>query len=165
MSNDVEARLAALEARVGELADIEAIRRLRNRYHECINDGLYDEIPLLFAEDGELDFSYIGKATGRAVLTKFFAATPKVLPFIKQFIHNHIVTVDGDRATGVSYMEARTINEGRAFNVSGRYDDICVREADGWKFKSMIFDAYYTVPFDEGWAQDDRLKMARRKDK
>ena len=164
MTDDTLARLAALEADVKRLSDIEAIRQLRHRYHHCINDGLYDEIPLLFTEDGWLDFSYIGKAEGRATLTKFFAATPKVLPFIKQFIHNHIIELDGDRATAVSYMEARTINADEAFIVAGRYDDECVRQNGEWKFKSMIFEAYYTLPYNESWVQDERLKMARRKD-
>ena len=165
MNNDSEARLAALETQMGRLSDIEAVRQLRNRYHHCINDGLYDEIPLLFTEDATLDFSYIGKATGRATLTKFFAATPKVLPFIKQFIHNHMIDIDGDRATAVSYMEARTINNGEAFIVAGRYDDECIRQDGEWKFTSMIFEAYYTLPYNESWVQGDRLKMARRKDK
>ncbi|MDP6707364.1 MAG: nuclear transport factor 2 family protein [Alphaproteobacteria bacterium] len=162
MADEIQARLAALESRVQEQADTEAIRRLRNRYHQCINDGLYDEIPLLFTEDASLDFSYIGKTQGRAKITKFFAVTPDVLPFIKQFIHNHIIDIDGDGGTGVSYMEARTVNKGIAYVVAGRYDDEYVREADGWKFKTMNFEAYYTVPHDQGWAQEDLLQMARK---
>jgi hypothetical protein len=165
MNSDTEARLVALEAQVQQLSDIEAVRQLRHRYHQCINEGAYEEIPLLFSEDGWLDFSYIGKAAGRAKVAKFFAATPKVLPFIKQFIHNHVISVEGDRASAVSYMEARTINNDEAFIVAGRYDDDCVRQDGEWKFKSMVFEAYYTLPYNESWAQDDRLKMARRGDR
>ena len=162
MANDMQARLAALETEVRKLSDIEAVRRLRNHYHECINDGRYDEIPFLFTADASLDFSYIGRTRGREKITKFFAVTPDVLPFIKQFIHNHIIDLDGDGGTGVSYMEARTVNKGIAYVVAGRYDDEYVREDGKWKFKSMNFDAYYTVPFNEGWAQDDLLQMARK---
>ncbi len=162
MNDDMQARLAALEGQVQALADIEAVRRLRNHYHRCINDARYDEIPLLFTEEASLDFSYIGKTQGRAKITKFFAATPDVLPFIKQFIHNHIIDLDGDQGTGVSYMEARTVNKGIAYVVTGRYDDEYVRVDGEWKFKTMNFDAYYTVPFNEGWAQDDLLQMARK---
>ncbi|MBI4081856.1 MAG: nuclear transport factor 2 family protein [Candidatus Lambdaproteobacteria bacterium] len=165
MTSDTEARLAAVEAQVQRLSDIEAVRQLRHRYHQCINEGAYDEIPLLFTEDGWLDFSYIGKANGRATLTKFFASMPRVLPFVKQFIHNHIVNIDGNRASAVSYMEARTINNGEAFIVAGRYDDDCVRQDGEWRFKSMTFEAYYTLPHNESWAQDDRFKMVRREGK
>ena len=104
-------------------------------------------------------------AAGRATLTKFFAATPKVPPFIKQFIHNHMISIDGDHASAVSYMEARTINNGEAFIVAGRYDDDCVRQGGEWKFQSMVFEAYYTLPYNESWVQEERLKMARREDK
>ena len=162
MSDDVSARLAALEAKVRELDDIEQLRRLRCEYHQAINEGWYDRIPAMWVADGSLDFSYIGRAQGEAKITKFFGAAPDVLPFIKQFIHNHVVAVDGDTGTGYSYMEARTINNGRAFNVAGRYDDDYVRVDGVWKFRHMKFDAYFTVPFEEGWAQDDVLKMARR---
>ena len=165
MNSDIETRLATLEAQTQRLNDIEAVRWLRLRYHQCINESLLEEIPLLFIEDGWLDFSYIGKATGRATLTKFFAATPRVLPFVKQFIHNQIVDVDGDRATAVSYMEARTVNNDQAYNVAGVYNDVCVRQDGEWKFESMVFEAYYTLPYNEGWMQGDRLKMARREDK
>ena len=102
MNSDTETRLATLEVQVRRLSDIEAVRKLRHRYHQCINEAAYGEIPLLFTEDGGLDFSYIGKASGRATLTRFFAATPKVLPFIKQFTHNHMISIDGDRASAVS---------------------------------------------------------------
>ena len=165
MGDDVTARLAALEAKVRELDDIEQLRRLRNEYHQAINEGYYDRIPLMWTEDGSLDFSYIGQTQGREKITKFFAATPKVLPFIKQFIHNHVVDIEGDRGKGYSYMEARTINNGKAFVVAGRYDDEYVRVDGAWKFRHMKFDAYFTVPFDEGWAQDEVLKMARREEK
>ncbi len=138
MSNDIETRLAAMEKTVQRLSDIEEIRQLRHRYHQCINEGEFAAIPDLFVEDGWLDFSYIGKAAGRATLTKFFAEAPKVLPFIRQFIHNHIIDVDGDRASAVSYMEARSINDGEAYNIAGRYDDDCVRQDGVWKYQSMI---------------------------
>ena len=78
MGDDVTARLAALEAKVRELDDIEQLRRLRNEYHQAINEGYYDRIPLMWTEDGSLDFSYIGQTQGREKITKFFAATPKV---------------------------------------------------------------------------------------
>ena len=114
MSDDLTARLEALERHVAILNDTEEIRRLRNGYHQAINEGHYADIPLMFTEDAGLDFSYIGHTQGREKITKFFAKTPDVLPFIKQFIHNHVVDLDGDQGTGYSYMEARTVNNGIA---------------------------------------------------
>ena len=135
---------------------------MRCEYHEYINQSRFDEIPGLFTEDGEMDFGYLGKGKGREELARVFANAPNLLQFVKQFIHNHVVEVDGDEGKGYSYMEARTINNDQAFVVAGRYDDDYVRVDGVWKFRHMKFDAYFTVPFDEGWAQDEVLKMARR---
>jgi ketosteroid isomerase-like protein len=155
-------RLAQLEAKVQRLCDIEEIRALRARYHECINQNQLADIPNLFTEDGELDIGYLGRARGRPKITKFFAAVPALLDFVKQFIHNHAVEVDGDRATAVSYLEAKSVSRGKAYLVAGRYDDVCVRTPDGWRFASMKFEPYFTVPHDQGWAQEDLLQMGRR---
>ncbi len=46
MSQDMEARLQALEAKIQDLSDREAIRSLRFRYHECINEGNWKLFPI-----------------------------------------------------------------------------------------------------------------------
>ena len=51
MSNELEERIKQLEARVQELDDREAIRDLRYRYHECFNEGRYEDVPDLFTDD------------------------------------------------------------------------------------------------------------------
>ncbi len=161
MAQDLEARIQALEAKVGELNDREALRVLRCRYHECINEGKIAEIPDLFTEDGTLDFGYLGKANGRAELQKFFAAVPQLLQFVKQFIHNHVIQLHGDRATGLSYLEAKSVSKGESYLVAARYDDAYVKQNGQWKFTQMNLTPYFTVPLREGWAQEDRLKMGR----
>jgi hypothetical protein len=161
MAQDLESRIAALESAVQTLRDQEALRTLRHRYHECINEGKYAEIPDLFIENGTLDFGYLGKAKGRAELVKFFAGVANLLSFVKQFIHNHVVHVQGDQGTGLSYLEARSVSKGESYMVAARYDDEYVRQNGQWKFKSMNLTPYFTVPLREGWAQEDRLKMGR----
>tara|TARA_B100000029_G_C17177470_1_gene815642 strand:- start:18 stop:524 length:507 start_codon:yes stop_codon:yes gene_type:complete len=164
MSDDLAARVAALEKEVRDINAREEIRVLRCRYHECINEGLSEQIPELFTEDATLDFGYLGRARGREKISKFFAQVPIVLEFVKQFIHNHVIELDGDSGKGWSYLEAKSISKGTAYFVAGRYDDEYVRVDGAWRFSRMDFEPYFTVPFNEpeGWAQDERLKMARR---
>ena len=159
---DIEERLAALEAHVRRLNDIEEIRALRLRYHQYVNEHRAADIPDLFTDDAELDFGYLGRTRGRVKITKFFLALPVVLDFVKQFVHNHAVVVDGDRAITTSYLEAKSVSKGTAYRVAGRYDDICVRTPGGWRFASMKFEPYFTVPFDQSWAQGDLLQMGRK---
>lgn len=167
MDVDVQQRLEALEQEVERLKAIEAIRVLRSRYHECVNEGLYTQIRELFVPDGSLDFDYLGQATGPEKLAKFFGNADGLLQFIKQFIHGHIVEVSGDTASGVSYMEARTISDGEPFIVAGRYDDTYYKTNDGWRFQHMQFRFIYSVPFNDPkvWAAEDRLRMGYKETK
>jgi hypothetical protein len=169
MAADLEARVKELEAKVQAMTDCEAIRNLRYRYHEYINEGKFKEIPSLFIDDGELDFAHLGKAKGHAELQKFFGGIAGEAPagekgrpritWVKQFIHNHVVNLHGDHGHGFSYLEAKPIYNGEAFLVAARYDDDYVKRNGEWKFKKMSLVPYFMVPFKEGWAQEDKLKM------
>jgi ketosteroid isomerase-like protein len=165
---DLEARVKQLEARVRELDDREAIRDLRYRYHEYVNEGKFKDIPSLFTDDGELDFAHLGKAKGREAIQKFFGGLNETAPgskerpritWVKQFIHNHTIHLHGDTGDGFSYLEAKPIYNGEAFLVAARYDDEYVRHNGEWKFKKMGLVPYFMVPLKEGWAQEDRIKM------
>ncbi len=168
MANDLEARISKLEARVRELDDREAIRDLRMRYHQCINDAKIAEIPDLFTEDGELDFGHLGKATGREQIKKFFSGIGASdsgrrgtggLRRVRQFIHNHVIHLNGDRGNGFAYLEAKPVYSGESYVVAARYDDEYVKRNGQWKFSSMKLHPYFMVPLKEGWAGDDLLKM------
>jgi hypothetical protein len=174
MAQDLEARVKALEATVQELNDREAIRDLRYRYHEYVNEGKFADIANLFTEDGVLDFGHLGKAKGKAELNAFFGnlpsdrapqpggpATPRGISFVKQFIHNHIIHLQGDRGTGFAYLEAKPVYKGESFLVAARYDDEYVKQNGQWKFRKMSLTPYFMVPLREGWAQEDRIKMGR----
>ena len=167
MESELEARVRKLEAKVQELSDLEAIRDLRFRYHECINEGRNTEIVDLFADDGELDFAHLGRAKGKAGIAAFFGglntsaerSRPALYSFVKQFIHNLVVHVHGDSADGFSYLEAKPIHKGESYLVAARYDDEYVRRNGQWKFRKMALTPYFMVPLREGWAQPNRIKM------
>ncbi len=171
MAADMEARVRDLESRVQELAHREAIRELY-RYHEYINEAKFDEIADLFTDDGEVLFGQLGEAHGKQQIQRFFGALkPKPgdgggahsglprLSRVKQFIHNHAVEVNGDRARGFAYLEAKPVYKGESYVVAARYDDDYVRQGGLWKFRKMTLTPYFMVPLKEGWAQDDLLKM------
>jgi hypothetical protein len=149
--DNFEKRLAKLEADTRLLLDIEAIRVLRMRYHECNNERRSHEIPDLFTDDASFDFGFMGKAAS----VEFFRGSSTRTAFIKQMIHNHVVEVDGDRARGACYQDARAVFHGRAFIISGRYDDEYRRTPKGWKFSRMVFDPFLMMPADSSWARPE----------
>jgi hypothetical protein len=146
----VERRLAQIEADVRRLEDVEEIRSLRMAYHQMINEGRSDEIPSLFASGGQIDFGYMCRSLDS------LAGTSKRNELMKQMIHNHSVSVAGDRATGFAYQEGRGVIHGVAYVYGGRYDDVYVRTPEGWRFEFMEFTPTMFVPFDQGWADPDK---------
>ncbi|MGB6555278.1 MAG: nuclear transport factor 2 family protein [Candidatus Binataceae bacterium] len=172
-TTSLEDRISNLEAKVSELYDREAIRDLRMRYHECINDGKVAEIPNLFSEDGELEFGHLGNAKGRDKIREFFSGLGsrrsesgqprRGLYRVRQFIHNHLIHIhiDGDRADGFAYLEAKPVYNGESYVVAARYNDEYVKRDGQWKFSKMSLMPYFMVPIKDGWAGDDLLKMGR----
>ena len=108
--------------RLQRIEDLEEIRTLRMTYHYFINEGMFDRVSELFTEDGALDFGYIARASGREEIAQTFLKLPNNAQFVKQYIHNHIVKVDGDQATGVCYLDARYAQEGESLIVAAKHD-------------------------------------------
>src|SRR5215475_611183 len=106
---DMAEDYAALAARIQKLEDIEAIRALRMEYHRCVNEGDLAVVGDIYTEDAHVEFEGVGMAKGREEGGKLVAHLAKGLSFIKQFITNHIVHVNGDEADGVSYLDARYV--------------------------------------------------------
>ncbi|MGD9804267.1 MAG: nuclear transport factor 2 family protein [Hyphomicrobiaceae bacterium] len=149
--------LAALEARIRRLEDIENIRSLRNAYHAAINDGRYGEIADLFTDNAKVVLGYLATYQGRdAINNGFRGMGERERFFIKQYIHSHDIKVDGDGGTGTSYLEARYGRYGVSWLVAGRYDDVYVRVDGRWRFREMVAELYYTVPLGVGWMADEK---------
>ena len=89
---------------------------------------------------------------GRAALLEVYQATFDTSTF-KPFVHNHVIKLAGDRASGVAYVDLRYTAEGKSMIGSGFYTDEYVRVGDGWKFKSRRLTTRFLVPLLEGWAE------------
>ena len=154
------ARIDELEAKVLELNDREAIRVLRCTYHDLTNQGKFTELPRLFADDAEIDYAHMGSASGLERIRRLFGGI--TASFVKQFSHNHVVQVQGDRGTGYSYFEAKLVHRAESYMVAGRFDDEYVRRDGRWLFKKVKATFYFMVPLKEGWAQEERIKIRPR---
>lgn len=160
---DLEARINALEAKVQELQDRNEIQNLRFSYHVAVNEKKPEMIPELFAETGEIDFAHLGKAQGKAKVAEFYRqALSDLVPFVKQFIHNHVITITGNTGSGISYLEAKPIFNGESFLVAAKFDDEYVRENGKWKFRKMTLVPYFMVPLREGWHRPNKIQMVRK---
>ena len=144
----------SLEERIRRLEDIEEIRLLRMRYHYNTNEGHFDRMVELFTDDAHVDFGYIATARGRKEVHELFLRIPNHLKLVKQFIHNHMVEVDGDHATGISYLDARYSQDGESVMVAARFDEEYSRTPAGWRISRCFVEVFFSVPITKGWAGD-----------
>lgn len=142
-----------LERVVADLADKDAIRELTFRYVHAVWRGDAEAAAELFAEDGQMDTSLEDPIQGRAALR---AAFERLLDGadLQPFLHNHIIDLDGDRASGICYLDLRSVQDGKSMMGSGCYTDRYVRVDGEWKFQSRALTLRHFVPLEEGWAGD-----------
>ncbi len=132
------------------LADREEIRDLACRYADCVWRQEVDAAIDLFTEDGVMDMGDRPPIVGRAALADAYRAAITGPPFYP-FVHNHVIELDGDRATGRCYLDLRCTIDGRSMTGVGYYDDVYSRVAGRWKFRSRKLNMKYLVPAGEGW--------------
>ncbi len=136
---------------IQRLADLEAIRDLARRYAHFV----WQEQPLdaveLFAADGVMDMGEDGTIEGRDNLRAVYSDKVGGEMMLHPFVHNHVIDLDGDEASGTCYLDLRCTREGESLMGSGYYDDHYVREKGEWKFKSRKLTMCYLVPPTEGW--------------
>ncbi len=129
-----------LEARITRLEDIEAIKQLKVRYsHVCDDDHNPDTITELFAEDGIWESPDFGVAKGHAEIRALFQRFRETFNFSQHNMSNPIIEVDGDRATGIWYIQGpwtETAGDKEIW-MSARYDDDYVKIDGEWKYQHL----------------------------
>ena len=156
--------LEDLESRIRKLEDIEEIKKLKATYCYLCDAGLgdpknRDELISHFTKEAKVDFG-LGEGSqfeGPDGLKLFFGGVvPGSVSFCIHMVHNPIIEVNGDRATGRWYYEAPTTDmaTGDAQWMMGTYFEEYVRENNEWKFSSIKTDWKYISPYDEGWAKN-----------
>lgn len=138
-----------LLARLERLESIQAIQALRARYHELVNEDEGGRLYELFAPDATVVYGGRPAVQGRDNIQAFFANFP--VQTARQFIHNHIVEVDGDTGKGYSYLDGRPVREGKSYYVVGRFDDEYVRLQGRWFFQRVTLHVHYMIEAAEHW--------------
>jgi ketosteroid isomerase-like protein len=133
-----------VEATVARLADLEAIRDLARRSAHFVWRRDADGAVALFAEDAEMDTGDRPPIRGRAALLEAYRTMFAVSEF-HPTIHNHVIELDGDFATGTCYLAVEAVIEGASRVGSGTYADRYARIAGEWKFESRKLAMCYLV--------------------
>lgn len=142
-------QIALLKTSLERLDSIEAIRALRARYHELVNEDQGNRLYELFAPDAAVAYGGRPEVRGRDSIRSFFASFP--VQTARQFIHNHIVEVDGTRGRGYSYLDGRPVRDGKSYYVVGRFDDEYIRIDGQWFFQRVTLSVHYMIEAAEHW--------------
>lgn len=97
-----------------------------------------------FTDELEVD---VGGSPGRRTADEWVSqAMNAVSPFqtTQHIITNHTVTIEGDEATCIAYLQAQHWNPENALLVGGYYTDKLVRTADGWRISSLKLTITWT---------------------
>jgi uncharacterized protein (TIGR02246 family) len=143
------------EEMVRELWDREKIRELTYAYGLAIEDQDGERMAGLFTPDGSVDFSSLGRGviSGRDAINAFYTSTWPLE--VKPFFTNHVITIDGDRASGICSVENRATRDGESWIGAGRLHDTYEKREGEWKFASRRVEMFYFVPLAQGWAESD----------
>ena len=143
--------MSDLEQRIRALEDRESIRDLANTYAHLVWQNKPLDAVDLFAIDGVVDMGPDGGVVrGRENLRAIY--TEKVSEMLLHpFVHNHLIELNGDIATGIAYVDLRCVREGQSLMGSGFYNDKYIREEGEWKFQERVLTMCYLVPPGDGW--------------
>ena len=140
--------------RMQELIDREELRELTAIYAHRVAQGV--SIADLFTDDGVFIVNYPNRpkteTRGRAALDRSFADTAKRPIRPLPMIHNHLVEINGNNATGICSNELRMTENGKSMIGSGYYLDQMRRENGRWRFVVRDMHFIHWVPIQEGWA-------------
>jgi hypothetical protein len=180
MMSDVESRMAALEARVAELEDHNAIRRLQMAYGYYIDYNRPEEVAGLFAKDGAVVF-LSGEYRGHEGVMRLYGTWFQNLfaggqrgP-IKGLLLDHfqlqdVITVAPDRQTAKGrfrgilaggwhddVLKDKPEGPPQQFWEAGLYENDYVREANEtgelvWKIKRLNYVMQWQGDYETGWA-------------
>jgi hypothetical protein len=141
-------------AQLQQLLDREAIRDLAARYAHLVWQNQPLATVELFTEDGVVDLGADGgRIEGQQALRAIYSEKVGSM-MLHPFVHNHIIELDGDHASGIAYMDLRCIRDGQSLMGSGYYEDQYVREDGVWKFRYRKLNMHYLVAPGESWDKD-----------
>jgi ketosteroid isomerase-like protein len=136
-------------AAADELADRQAIVDTCINYAYALDSRDWPRLRACFTEDAVANYGgERGVSEGYETIEQTCRSTLEPLAASQHLLGNHLVSLDGDRATSSCYFQAQHVMEGlpdgEHYVVAGRYDDRLVRTGDGWRIAHRTLTVMWT---------------------
>ena len=155
-TEELLARIEALEARALAAEDYRDLLNLQAAYGYYVDKGLFDKAADLFAEQGTLEIAGRGVYVGRDRVREYLHHLP---PYEDGTIYNHMQlqpVLHIDSAAGTAKGRWRTLmmvgfvgREGRWGEAT--YENTYVREGGKWRIASLHGIINFYAEYEEGW--------------
>jgi uncharacterized protein (TIGR02246 family) len=132
---------------VQDLLDERAIRALLLEFVSAVDARDWDRYSRAFAPDGA--FEILGqRRVGREAIAAGPARDLTRFARTQHFSTNHVVALDGDRATATAYVIAVHVPDAARpdehADIGGCYHCKCVRTDEGWRFAEIRIEVLWT---------------------
>lgn len=135
----------SLEAKLQQVVDVEDIRTLMAKYCHGIDKKNEELFMSIWSDDATYELPH-GVATGTDAIRELVHTVWQRVPKCHHHITNHLVTVDGDRATAdTDVFYYRQSSEGVVQLLSGMYSMEYARVDGEWKTRRLAFASFDTV--------------------
>jgi hypothetical protein len=150
--------LAALEARVQALEDLEAIKRLKYRYLRALDTKAWDDLGDTLTEDATTEYADgEHRFQGRDAILAFLRATPLAVPDGFVGVHHgsqpEIELTSPTTARGIWALYNYLIHKsaGQGLRLCAFYHDEYVKQDGTWRIRATG----YRRVFEETWKRSD----------
>jgi hypothetical protein len=160
---ELASRAAHLELRIQRIQDINAIKRLQRAYGYYHDEGQWNDVADLFADDATIEIGNDGVYRGRKRIREYFrilgnsrqGLAPGQLSEHLQVMPVITLAADGKRANGTW---RAVILEGQlgkdAWWSEGPYENEYVKQDGVWKIGKLHWFQTLRVPYEGGWAKN-----------
>ncbi|MGE0823419.1 MAG: nuclear transport factor 2 family protein [Candidatus Binatia bacterium] len=130
--------------------DYEAVRQVLSRYCFALDRGQLEDLGRLFHRNADFSVSFengtkhSGRETIQSWYQRFFQQRPDQYNHMRHKIYQSLLTVSGNVATASTYFDADSLEQGGKVSVvTGRYDDVLIKEEGQWFFKERTINVLY----------------------
>jgi hypothetical protein len=165
-----DALAARLEARIVQLEDVNALKRLQRAYGYFVDEAQWDRVAELFADDGSIEVGLDGVYQGRRHVHDYLYALGRgkagLAPGqLNQYLQlMPVVTLDAGglsaRGTWRAVILTGQLGKDAAW-AEGPYENEYVKENGVWKIRRLHWYQTLWVPYTGGWARTADINGAR----